>query len=152
MSLDYPTLEYRGNFHVKCGIDHAGALLSAEYAGGYREDVVVGVPLRDWSLTYSALINRAMITLEGGAPIDRASYVWNFYNESKDNGNRPFRMRCPRDGKFYLCFFPQDRMEFEMVNRRLSTTGLQIKQVYVRGVSTLDDGSLSDDVINPDEI
>jgi hypothetical protein len=149
---DIPTLIYRGNFEVTARIDYAGALLSAEYGNGYREDAVVGIPLRSWALTYSALNRRVNVQPQDAEPIDRLNYIWNFVTSSKDNGNALFKLRCPRDGKLYLAYFPEDILELTLVDRYLATTGLQIKQRNVRGINTLSDGSIADEIVNPDVI
>ena len=147
MSIQLSQLLYRGNYSLTLGINYDGALLSAEYPFGYREDAVIGVPLLYWRLSYTALHKRVGVQLPDGERASRLNYVWGMYRESKDNGNRPFILRCPRDEKFYLAHFPENNLELEMVDQFLATAGLPIKQLRVRGVSTNTDGSLNEDTL-----
>lgn len=150
--MPYPQLIYRGNYQLTAGIDFGGTMLSVEYGGGFREDEVVFPPMRKWSLTYSALSKRVAVRLRDGETASRLNYVWNFYVESKAGGNIPFVVRCPRDEKLYLAYFPDDALEMTMVDNYLATTGLALRQVYVRGVSVNADGSVDEDLIDPDAI
>jgi hypothetical protein len=152
-ALELPELVYRGNFQVVVGIDYAGTILSAEFGSGYREDEVVGLPLLTARLNYEALTRRAFIRPPDSAkPVDRLEYIWNFYCDSKDRGNRPCRMRSPRDERMYLWFFPDDNLTLNMIDAYCATGGLALKQWRGRGVNTLDDGSVADEVVNPDVI
>lgn len=152
MPDEIPTLIYRGNFSCAAGIDFAGTMLAAEFGGGYRTDEVVMPPLRYWSFTYSALSRRVNVQPPNAEPIDRLSYIWNFYYQSKLNGNRPFKVRCPRDNKLYLAYWPDGNLEMSLADQFLATTGLQARQLYMRGVNTLPDGSLDEGVENSDTI
>lgn len=149
----FKRLIYRGNFALTRRVDYGGSLLGTKYAGGYREDVIVGSPngLRSWTLNYTALNSRVMVQPKGAEPKDRLSYVWDFIRESKGGGNLPFILTDPEDGKDYLAVFTDDLFEVEKLDLFLSTTGLNVEQVYVRGVNTLDDGSLGE-ATNSDEI
>jgi hypothetical protein len=148
--MTYPYLNYRGNFSLTAGIDYAGTMLSAEYGGGFREDEVIFPPLRYWKLTYSALNRRVKVQLPSGEAVNRIDYVWGMYCASKENGNRPFILRCPRDSKLYLAIFTDDTLEMELVDLWLATAGVAIKQAAVRGVATNADGSLDEGVLSPD--
>jgi hypothetical protein len=143
---------YRGNYSLTAGIDFGGTMLSAEYGGGYREDEVIFPPLRYWKLTYSALHKHVKVRLPNGEMIDRLSYVWQMYYNSKNTGNQPFILRCPRDKKIYLAYFPDDTLEVEMMDMFLGTTGLSIKQVNVRGITTNADGSLNEGITYADSL
>ena len=140
----FRTLYYRGNFSLKRRKDYSDAILSADFPGGYGRDTIVGRPLRSWDLTYSALVP-VMVAPPDEQPKDRLSYIWDFYCESKDNANRPFILVDPQDNKKYLCIFTDNIIEVEMMNYRLSTTALGIKQRFVKGYNFLDDGSLGED-------
>lgn len=142
----FKRLIYKGNFAFTRAINFGAALLSAAYPGGYREDVIVGDTrgLRSWKLTYSALHRHVMVGIENGQEISRPDYIGNFFAWSKAGGNLPFIITDPHDGKDYLVIFKDDELSYEMANHFLSTTGLQLEQVYVRGVNFLDDGSLGE--------
>lgn len=145
------TLIYRGNFSLRRRKDYSNAFLEAEYPNGYASPpIVIGRPLRSWDLTYSALVP-AMVNPPNALPKDRLSYVWDFFCDSKDNGNRPFILICPADNKKYLCVFQDSLIEVEMMNYMLSTTGLVIKQRFVKDLNFLDDGSMGD-ATNPNSI
>lgn len=142
-------LQYRGNFALKRRKDYTGAILSVRYTGGYREDVTIAQPLRGWSLTYSALTN-TLVPLTDAEPVDRLTYIWDFYCASKDNSNAPFIV-ADLDNKLYLCVFTEQLIETSHVDYKLATTGLQLEQVYVKGVNTNADGSIESGD-NPDRI
>lgn len=150
--MPYSQLIYRGNYALTARIDFAGTMLSVEYGGGFREDEVIFPPMRGWSLNYSALSKRVHIQLRDGERASRLNYIWNFYVASKAGGNLPFVVRCPRDEKLYLAYFPDDALEMTMVDNYLATTGLALRQTSVRGVAVNADGSVDEDVIDPDAI
>lgn len=131
---DVPILLYRGHFRVTVGFDHSGSLLSAEYGGGLRSDEVVFPKLRTASLSYPTLHRDAMIEVAEDTLVNRLDYIVNFYNTSKENGNEPFLMKSPLDGKWYLWFFPDNDLSVELIDLYMGSTGLKVKQVYVRGV------------------
>jgi hypothetical protein len=136
-------LIYRGNFSLRRKKDYGDALIRTRYGGGFTETAIIGAGLRSWALTYSALTN-SPITLPSGLIKSRLDYVWDFFCDSKDGGNTRFILTDAKDNKDYLCEFTDDAIEVEMVNFLLSTTGLNIEQVNVKGINTLPDGSLGD--------
>lgn len=148
--MPYAQLIYRGNYSLTASIDFAGTMLSAEYGGGYREDEVIFPPLRGWRLNYSALSKLVSVQLRDGERASRLNYIWNFYTASKAAGNLPFVVRCPRDEKLYLAYFPDDNLEMTLVDQFLATCGLSVRQLYVRGVTVNADGSVEESVIDPD--
>jgi hypothetical protein len=151
--LSFKRLIFRGHYEIVCDVDFSESLLSARYAGGYREDVVIGLTsgLRSWKLKYSPFNKRILIDVPDVGPMARDDYIWNDFCESKAGGNIPRIITCPRDGKDYLFIYKDDRLSFTLVDQFLRTTGLQIEQCYVRGTNTLPDGSLGDST-NPSEI
>jgi len=142
-ALDYKLLLYRGNFSLERSIDFSESFLSARYANGYREDVIVGSTsgLRGWRLTYSALHRHAYVELDNGAKVSRHDYVWNFFVESKSAGNQPFLIR-DTDGGLFLCVFSQDKLTYQQVDHFLSTSGLEVEQISIKGVAVNADGSV----------
>jgi hypothetical protein len=150
----HPRLVYRGHYEVTCEGDWGQTFLQADYPGGYFETSVIGHPsgLRTWSLRYPALKKELMVQPDdGGEPVPRDQYIWDFVEWSKGGGNLPFVMKCPRDGKDYLCVFKENKLSMRLVDESLRTTGLVVQQVFVRGVSFNDDGSLGEQT-NTDEI
>lgn len=144
MNLEYPRLRYRGHFDLKRRKDYSRVNLSAEYPNGYREDIIIGVPLMSWSLSYPSLSDRAYIALENGDRKTRREYIEDFVDASILNGNAPFVIEDPLNGKDYLAIFAQDTLELSVTFTQflLSSANLEIKQVNVKGVNTLADGSL----------
>lgn len=143
----FETLIYRGHFRCSIGFDHSGSLLSAEYGGGLRDDEVIFPKLRIGSLSYPTLHRDAMIEVEEDVFVNRLDYICNFYNASKENGNEPFLMKSPLDGKWFLWIFPEDELSVELIDLYMGTSGLKIKQVYVRGVVPDNaDGSFNEEV------
>jgi hypothetical protein len=88
-----------------------------------------------------------------GTVESRADYLWNFFIRHKtgyaDWVNRPFIINT--DGKDYLAIFADHVMTRTLFRTKLYSSGLKIEQTRVRGVNTLEDGSLGE-AINPDGI
>lgn len=144
--MTYRALTYRGNYQLTLGADYSGAILSAEFGGGYRVDETIFPKLLYGKLTYSALLRRPKtLTNSEGKLVSRLRYVWDAYTYSKDNGNEPFVMRSPLDDKPYLWIFGEDNLEITLVDQLLATAGLSVRQVRVKGVATNADGSLDVD-------
>src|SRR4028119_2018611 len=97
-NLDFPRLLYRG-FAATRRIDFGETLQSAEFPGGYREDVVIGstLGLRSWKIGYNRLYTDLYVTLPGGARLSRLDYIWQLYTESKAAGNRPIIFTEPHE-------------------------------------------------------
>lgn len=150
--MPYPQLIYRGNYQLTVGADYAGAHLRADYGGGYSETETVFPGLLTARLNYSALSKRVNVRLRDGETATRLNYIFNFYRARMDAGREPFVMRSPLDDKLYLWEFADDALEVTMVDMYLATTGLAVRQTYVRGVATNADGSVDEDVIDPDAI
>lgn len=146
----FALLAYRGNYQLTVGVDYSASHLRAEFGGGYSETEVIFPGLLTARLTYSALSKRVGLAVRGGVRLSRLDYIWNFYRTRMDGGNEPFVARSPLDDKLYLWEFAETSLEFSMVNQHLATTGLALRQTYVRGVSVNADGSVDDSVIDPD--
>jgi hypothetical protein len=151
MSYPFPELRYRGNFGVTIGVDYSASYLRAEYGGGYSETEVIFPGLMTAKLNYPALHSRVNTAGENGVPVDRLTYIWTFYRSAMDAGRRPFVMRVPPPlpEKLYVWEFTDDTLDLTAVNRFLATTGLSIRQVYVKQMNFLPDGSIGDADLNP---
>lgn len=147
--MPFNQLVYRGNFECSVGADYSGSFLRADYGGGYSETEVIFPRLLTARLSYSALTRGAKVRLPSGESLDRLTYVWSFYCRQMDNGREPFLMRSPLDGKMYLWEFAEESLEITLVDLKLGTTGLALKQVYVRGVATNADGSIDEGIVLP---
>lgn len=151
LPVGYNVLQYRGHFRCEVGLSYKDAILSTEYGGGFREDENIFPPLRTAALSYPTLHKDAMTRL--AAPsilIDRLTYIWDFYAASKDAGNKPFLMKTPNRatsqvGRYFLWVFEDSDLTIELVDLYMGSTGLRLRQVYVRGLT----GNNADGSFNP---
>lgn len=150
--MPYPMLIYRGNFDCAVGVDYANAFLGADFGGGLDETERIFPGLLTAHMNYKALSKRVNVQLRDGETATRLNYIWNFYRTRMDAGREPFVMRSPLDDKLYLWKFTDLSLEMSMADWYLATTGLSLIQTYVRGVATNADGSVDEDVIDPDAI
>lgn len=132
----YETLIYRGHFRVVEDLDYEAALLSAEYGGGYRVDEIVFPALRTCSLSYPTLHKDAMILVSEDPDVfvSRHHYLWDFYKARKDAGNEPFLMKSPRDAKWFLWIFTDNKLSYELLDLYMASSSVKLQQVNVRGV------------------
>lgn len=147
--LAYPRLIHRGHFPLR-RITTEDYLIGTEYPGGYREDAIVGAPieLHAWELSFPYVSHHKYVELPTGERKTRFEYLRDFRRASKANGNWPFVIQDPVDGLDYLAIFADDSVSMTVTKTpeqpmQMETTML-IKQVFVRGVNFLDDGSLGD--------
>jgi hypothetical protein len=159
---EYDRLRNRGHFRCEVGIDYSGAFLGIEYGGGLDESERVFPGLLTAKLSYPHLDRDVPVHLPPediqalGLPfdreVDRLTYVWTFYRRQMDAGRRPYIMRSPLDKKLYLWRFTDDSLSIELVDLYMGTTGLSMKQAYVRGLNTLEGGALDEGFENPSTI
>jgi hypothetical protein len=127
-------------------VSYKDAILSAAYGGGFREAENIFPPLLQGSLSYPTLHRDAMIEVEEDVFVDRLTYIWDFYAASKDAGDKPFLMKSPRNGAWYLWRFTDDALTIELADLYMGSTGLKIEQVYVKGVTPdQPDGSFNEE-------
>lgn len=142
---DFETLIYRGHFSVTEELDYSEAILSAGYGGGYRVDEIVFPALRACSLSYPNLHKDAMIEVSEDVFVSRHDYLWDFYKARKDAGNQPFLMKSPKDGKWFLWVFADNKLSYELLDLFMASSGVKLQQVNVRGVTAdNDDGSFDE--------
>lgn len=151
-ALEYERLIFRGHFKCEVGIDYSGSFLSVEYGGGLDETEKVFPGLLTAKLSYPHLDRDVMVQLPSGELVSRLDYIWGFYRRQMDNARRPFLMRSPLDKKLYLWKFADDSLSIELVDLFMGTTGLSMRQAYVRHVNTLEGGALDDGFENPSTI
>lgn len=149
---DYERLVYRGNFRCEVGIDYSGSFLEIDYGGGLGESEKVFPGLLTAKLSYPELDRDVMIVTPAGEAVSRLFYVWDFYRRQMDNGRRPFEMRSPLDKKLYLWQFADLSLSIDLINLYLGSTGVTLKQTYVRHMGTLPGGALDEGVENPSTI
>lgn len=147
--LAFPRLLYKGHFGFKRTSEEQ-YVLSTEYPGGYRDDAIIGAPidLLTWELTYSNTSQLIYVELPNGARKTRFDYLTDFRHDSKANGNRPFVVQDPLDKKDRLAIFADNSFEMsvskDVSSPMLIATTMIVKQVFVRGVDFLDDGTLGE--------
>ena len=132
---DFPKLIYRGHFECEMGISYKAAKLVASLGGGFKEAEIIFPPLLYGSLSYPTLHRDAMIEVAEDTFVNRLDYIWSFYRSSKDNADKPFLMKSPLDGKWYLWDFPDDDLSIRLVDLYMGSSGLKIEQRYVQGVT-----------------
>jgi hypothetical protein len=151
-ALEYERLVFRGHFRCEVGIDYSGSFLGIDYGGGLEESEKVFPGLLTAKLSYPWLDRDVMVQPWSGEPVSRLEYIWGFYRRHMDNARRPFVMRSPLDKKLYLWKFADDSLSIELVDLYLGTTGLSLRQAYVRHMNTLEGGALDEGVENPSTI
>jgi hypothetical protein len=142
---DFDTLIYRGHFHVTEELDYSGSILGAEFGWGYRADETIFPPLRACTLSYPTLHRDALIEVTTGVFVNRLNYIWDFYETSKTAANMPFLMKSPKDSKWFLWRFADDKLSFELLDLFMASSGVKLVQANVRGVTAdNDDGSFEE--------
>lgn len=131
----YSILLYRGHFECEVGISYKGAKLGASLGGGYKTVENIFSPLLYGSLSYPTLHRDAMIEVAEDTFVNRLTYIYEFYKASKDNADKPFLMKSPLNGKYYLFDFPDDDLTIRLVDLYMGSTGLKIEQRYVAGLT-----------------
>lgn len=146
LPVGYSTLQYRGHFRVTEELDYEGSLLSATYGGGFRVDEIVFPALRTCSLSYPTLHKDAMIETAPSTFVSRHDYLWDFYKARKDAGNEAFLMKSPKDGKWFLWVFADNKLSYELLDLYMAASGVKAQQVNVRGVTADNaDGSFDEE-------
>lgn len=130
----FPVLLYRGHFECEIGVSYKAAKLGASFGGGYKSVENIFPPLLYGSLSYPTLHRDAMIEVAEDTFVNRLDYLVGFYKESKDNADKPFLMKSPLNGAWYLWYFPEDDLTIRLIDLYMGGTGLKIEQVYVQGV------------------
>jgi len=144
----FEVLLYRGHFHVTEELDYSGSILGAGLGWGYRTDETIFPPLRACTLSYPTLHKDAMILVSTGPDVfvSRHDYLWAFYEASKTAGNKPFLMKSPKDGKYFLWRFADNKLSYELIDLFLASSGVKLEQANVQGVTPdHDDGSFDEE-------
>lgn len=130
LPVGYSTLVYRGHFRVVEELDFSGSVLSAGFGWGYQIADTIFPPLRACTLSYPTLHRDAMIGL-----VSRHDYLWNFYEARKTAANEPFLMKSPKDGKWFLWRFADDKLSYELLDLYMASSGVKLEQANVQGVT-----------------
>ncbi|QQS33488.1 MAG: hypothetical protein IPM50_02585 [Acidobacteriota bacterium] len=77
-----------------------------------------------------------------GAVLTPADYLWALYCDER-NGASPFVIRSPRNGQNYFARFAQSNLTFQRLKTLLFSTGVELRQCYVDGVTVYDPEKLN---------
>ena len=122
--------------------------LRNDLGNGYRSQVLYGSSsgLRSWKLKMPTLAGGSLIApaLVGinSDTLSRESYVWDLYCETKISGN-PFVYQSQRSSQYYLVEFVDKKLTYDKLKVQLYSTGVEIAQVRIDGVTVFDPTLLS---------
>lgn len=117
--------------------------LENDLGNGYYSQVLYGsnTGLRSWRLRLPKLAGLSVlpntVTSVSGAPVSREQYVWDLYCETKVTGS-PFVYQSQRNGQYYLVRFADKKLSYEKMKVQLYSTGIELKQVRIDGVTVFD--------------
>jgi hypothetical protein len=134
--MGYAILNTTGFLFTETSIEIA--LLKADFGDGYGAGALVGSAkgLRGWTMQIDALPDDfEHVGPVGDSEQTRASYLWDFFLASKTAGNDPFWFEDPKDDKYYLVEFIDDRLTYPILCAKLYSSGLQLRQRRVRGLT-----------------
>lgn len=123
---------------------------------GFRSRRLLGsaTGLRKWRLTLPTLAHRdvPMPTVMGidGATLSREEYLWDLYVRCEITG-RPFVIQSERNGQYYLVEFVDERLTYAGMKFKLYSTGVELVQVRIDGVSVFNPEVLNGLVVWNDE-
>lgn len=146
----YETLDQTGFKIEDTSINYEKTMLTAQFGSGYQATAIIGLPLREWTVTIEVLpkLDRYSIQHPGGRET-RADYIWNFFCRQMDAGSSPFWIRDQKENRVYLVGFVDLKLTYKVFTRVLYSTGLQLVQRRVQGVEGV---GAPTDVENPDSI
>lgn len=116
------------------------ATLSNDLADGYYYETLFGsdTGLRRWRLSLPTLAHSDIpvpsVTGVNDETVSREEYFWDLFCETKITG-QPFVYTSPRNGQYYLARFKDKRLTYEGMRVKLYSTGVEIEQVRIPGVS-----------------
>jgi hypothetical protein len=115
---------------------------------GYQDADTIFPPLRGCSLSYPTLHRDAMIEVEEDVFTNRLDFLWDFYEARKTAANEPFLMKSPKDGKWFLWRFADDKLTYELLDLYMAASGVKLEQANVRGVTPDNaDGSFDEEEV-----
>lgn len=118
-------------------------VLRNDLSDGYRSKVLFGSEngVRRFKLRLPTLghIDVLPNTVEGvyGEAVSREEYVWQLYCETQVTGE-PFVYRSRRNGQYYLVEFVDKELTYSGMRVKLYSTGLDLQQVRIQGVTVFD--------------
>ena len=79
-------------------------------------------------------VDPAMIEVEEDVFVSRHDYLWDFYKARKDAGNEPFLMKSPKDAKWFLWIFSDNKLSYELLDLYMAASSVKLQQVNVKNV------------------
>lgn len=134
---DYEILDSTGFRWTDTGL--TAARLRADFGDGYEAGArIAGVKgLRSWSLTVDVLPNiEDYIIITDAKWHTRAAYLYDFWRRHKlEKDSELFVMRDVLFGTKHLARFAEDNLSFGVLTEMLFSTGLEIIEQRVKGVT-----------------
>lgn len=128
-----------------CGKDTEEAIKFSEFRNdlgdGFRSQVLFGANtgLRRWNISFPSLagsVSNTTITINGVA-INPADYLWDLFCQTKVDG-APFVIQSKKNDQYYLAEFADDELSYKSIYAKLFTSGINLRQVRLPGVSVFD--------------
>lgn len=130
-------------------LEWSAPLLTANFGDGYGAGILTGsaAGLHRWSLSADLLPDLDEYSIDYVLDDDpesdtRFEYLFSFIKRHTALGAKPFRIKDPRSGKFYLASFEGVSFGFEALTAKLFRGGVTLNQRRARGVPFNVDGSL----------
>lgn len=118
-----------------------------ELGDGYRTSLLTGsnTGVRSWKLSFPTLASSTIgvptATDSNGSVLSREQYVWSVYIENQITGT-PFAYQDPDTNQYYLVDFMDEKLTYERMRVKLFSTGLEIRQRRMTGVSIFNPASM----------
>lgn len=138
-------------FQLCLGKDPGESITVAEYENDLGEDghsvsVLYGADTghRRWKLnlpTLAGSTSAANVTV-GGVTMTPEAYLWDLFMRTKRSGT-PFVIQSPRNDQYYLATFADKTLEYSRMLTKLFSTGLELKQKRIPGITVFDVGQMN---------
>lgn len=101
---------------------------------------------RGWRLSIPTLAHfdfpMPLVTGVHGGSVSREEYLWDLYCECEVTG-QPFAIQSERNRQYYLCEFIDERLTYEGMKVKLYSTGVELEQTRLPGVTLFNPDVLS---------
>ena len=147
------TVEYFNNYEIfaLCANNSSEALafneFRADLGDGYRQQALYGAATgsRSWNLSYQNLAGsgyQQSVSLDNHA-LSAAAYLQDLFARTKVSG-KPFVVKSPVSGQYYLAEFADSSISFEKSLVKLFSVGINLRQVRLRGVTVFDPSKIAE--------
>lgn len=136
--MPFELLDTKGFAFTQMGIK--AARLRADFGDGYGAAARIGSAqgLRAWQIKIAVLPHTEQY--KTGSWYSRAEYLWRFWNRCKfTNESEVFLFDDPFGltgvlGNRFFARFVEDELDFDVLTKRLFSTGLRLEQVRLKGL------------------